>query len=75
MSGVLRTSRGHHLRHFEFKHLRPEIQPVAQIYYTLAYRISENLKEGDQRAMALEYLLISRDAAVRAKLDELRGHI
>jgi hypothetical protein len=57
------------LRYFEYAHLRADLQPIAQLYSTLAWQLEYyDLLGGAEKAVALRKLLESKDAAVRAAL-------
>lgn len=57
------------LNHFRYEHLKPELQAVSKPFGDLARMIAEQLPDNEQRALALQCLLQSKDAAVRAVLE------
>jgi hypothetical protein len=56
------------LVYFSYSHLPVYLQEVSKPFYELAYFLFEKLPDSSQRAMALQHLLIAKDAAVRAHL-------
>lgn len=58
------------LPYFEFKHLPRHLQDVSKPYYDLAHTMSSGDlgQAGPELTVALRYLLISKDSAVRAAL-------
>lgn len=56
------------LVYFSYSHLPPYSQEVSKPFWELAYFLFERLPESSQKAMALQHLLIAKDAAVRAHL-------
>lgn len=50
---------------FRFDHLPPHLQKYSREFARLALLIAENL-EGPEASRALSYLLLAKDAAVRA---------
>lgn len=55
------------MRWFGFAQLPPELQEVSKPFSQVAEFVA-GLPENDQRRMALEHLLIAKDAAVRCKI-------
>jgi hypothetical protein len=58
------------LRYFACDHLPPHLREVSSAFRTLALDLVHRLPECDQRKLALQYLLIAKDAAVRAALSK-----
>ncbi len=56
------------LRFFQFAHLPPRLQEASKPFTVLAAHIASSFPEGEQRAVALQRLLESKDAAVRSLL-------
>jgi hypothetical protein len=57
------------LRYFAYEHLQPPLAAVSSWFYQLAHDIERDLPAGAEKSTALRYLLIAKDAAVRAALD------
>lgn len=58
------------LRYFEFEHLRAgELRDTSQMFHALAHELADRLPAVPQTTVALNKLLESKDAAVRASLD------
>ena len=53
------------LKYFKYDHLPPHLQHVSRPFRECAARIVERVQPGRGRELALEYLLLSKDAAVR----------
>lgn len=53
---------------FEYGQLPERLQGVSKPFHDLAHNLSTMVKPGFQRNWALQYLLIAKDAAVRAAL-------
>lgn len=58
----------HVMQFFAFSHLPPHLREVSEPFCTLASWIELHLPDNPERAKALDLLLVSKDAAVRAKL-------
>ncbi|MFC9088978.1 hypothetical protein [Nocardiopsis dassonvillei] len=58
------------LRYFAFEHLPPHLQEVSKAFHDLAHHLAATLPDGPEREAAFRRLLESKDAAVRAALDE-----
>ena len=56
------------MKYFEYEHLPPKLQEVSKPFCELAKRLAEELPSNGQRRFALQMLLVSKDAAVRASL-------
>lgn len=56
------------LRLFRYQHLRGELQVVSSGFAQLAVSVAMRAQRSRQTEMALEHLLIAKDAAVRAAL-------
>jgi hypothetical protein len=62
------------LKFFNYDHLPPELQEISKLYHDLAHDLAERLGEiedigpGAQLNRAIQKLLESKDAAVRAAL-------
>jgi hypothetical protein len=54
------------LKHFEYKHLPPDLQAVSVLFYDLAVKVVEMTPRCAERSVALRKLLEGKDAAVRA---------
>lgn len=61
------------LRYFRFKHLPPQLQSVSAEFATVALGLELRLRSSAERTVALRKLLESKDAAVRAALDEMEA--
>jgi hypothetical protein len=59
------------LRWFEYAHLPERLKEVSRPFCELAVQICLLVQQGPERTVALRKLLESKDAAVRAKLEEL----
>lgn len=59
------------LRYFKYDHLPPFLQDASKPFSELADHIVETTMNCDQRDVALQKLLEAKDAAVRAKVDEM----
>lgn len=57
------------LRWFAFAHLPDDLAAVSQWFAELAGRVEAELPGGAEKSTALRYLLISKDAAVRATIE------
>nr|WP_237523913.1 hypothetical protein [Streptomyces sp. SID4926] len=57
------------MRYFEFTHLPEHLQDVSMPFSELAHKLSNFLPDGPEKSVALRKLLESKDAAVRAALD------
>ena len=55
-------------RAFEYSHLPEKLQPVSSRFGELAKFVAEKLPPNEERAWVLRYLLLAKDAAVRAEL-------
>jgi hypothetical protein len=55
-------------QHFRFEHLPPHLQTISKMFHMLAESLALTLPTGRQRTFAIQQLLVSKDAAVRAKL-------
>ena len=53
---------------FAYEQLPEQLQAVSKPFHDLAHNLSTMVKPGFQRNWALQYLLIAKDAAVRAAL-------
>jgi hypothetical protein len=56
------------MQFFEFGHLPQHLREVSAAFASMAHHIMETLPNNRQRAIALEKLLESKDAAVRARV-------
>ena len=63
------TASEHILQFFTFAHLKPEAQAVSKPFCILAFQ-TMRLPRNPERTVALRYLLLSKDAAVRAAIAE-----
>lgn len=57
-----------HLVYFNYGHLPPNLQEVSKPFAALAVHL-DMLPGGEQKKVALHYLLLAKDAAVRASLN------
>lgn len=57
------------LRYFQYQHLPPKLQTISHHFYNLAWDLENILPKGPEKSTALRKLLESKDAAVRAALD------
>lgn len=58
------------LKYFEYGHLPQHLREVSVHFNRLANELCDKLAPSAERTVALRKLLESKDAAVRAKLDE-----
>lgn len=58
------------LKYFAFAHLPPALQVVSSPFCVLATMLDETLPESAEKSSCLRYLLIAKDAAVRAALEK-----
>ena len=58
----------HIMQFFAYSHLPEHLQAVSKPFHELAKRLVELLPRNPERTKALDLLLASKDAAVRAKL-------
>lgn len=56
------------LKWFAYEHLPEHLKVVSRPFGILAKEIAETIQAGPERTYALRCLLLSKDAAVRAKL-------
>jgi hypothetical protein len=56
------------MQFFSYEHLPQHLKEVSASFSVMAHRIVETLPDNRQRAIALEKLLESKDAAVRARV-------
>lgn len=54
---------------FDYGHLPPHLQEVSKHFFELAYAIAFDRGNEFQTVMALQHLVIAKDAAVRARND------
>lgn len=59
------------MRWFSFDHLPQELQGVSSIFGRAAEEVDRVLPESAEKTVALRKLLEGKDAAVRAKIEEL----
>jgi len=57
------------IKYFEFAHLPEKLRYISQFFQVMAQRIDMNLPDGLMKDVALQRLLESKDAAVRAALE------
>lgn len=60
------------LRYFKSDHLPEPLKTVSAPFGTLAANIVATLPDCEQRRLSLQWLLIAKDAAVRAALEASR---
>lgn len=58
------------LQFFKYAHLPEELQKISAPFTTLAWKIVRTLPQNAETSVALRKLLESKDAAVRAAIDE-----
>ena len=58
------------LRYFAFAHLQGSLRSTSSLFYALAHQLCAELPRTPERTVALRKLLESKDAAVRAALDQ-----
>lgn len=56
------------LQFFSYAHLPEHLQEISRKFHELAHWINTSLPDNPQRSVALQKLLESKDAAVRARL-------
>jgi len=56
------------LRFFNYVHLPAHLQAVSKPFHDMAHALCEQLPDNREREKALDLLLASKDAAVRAAL-------
>lgn len=56
------------LTYFNFRHLPTPLQEISRPFGDLAWEMEARLVPGRQKDMALEFLLLAKDAAVRSAL-------
>lgn len=61
------------MRHFEFKHLKPELQAVSGPICAMAQDYDQNLPDCAEKSAGLRKLLEAKDCFVRAKLEEKKS--
>lgn len=57
------------LRHFRFEHLPPHLQAASKPFGEAAQFVVSQLPDNEQSRLALQWLLLAKDAAVRSLLD------
>lgn len=60
------------LSYFRFEHLPAPLQVVSQPFHEMANDLVADLPNNRQRQLALEYLLIAKDCAVRSMVHLFR---
>lgn len=60
----------HLLKYFEYKHLPDPLREVSRRFREMAYQLADTLPSNPETTVALRKLLESKDAAVRAALEE-----
>lgn len=63
----------HLIQFFDYGHLPPALSATSRPFCELAHRLADELPENPEKAVALRKLLESKDAAVRAMLERLKG--
>jgi hypothetical protein len=58
------------MRYFEFLHLPPKLQQVSRHFHTVAEIVRNTVPDGPEKTFCLRQLLLAKDAAVRACLDQ-----
>ncbi len=56
------------LKYFVYKHLPSQLASVSRVFAEIAWQMEVELTPGRQKQMALEHLLMAKDAAVRSAL-------
>lgn len=59
------------LRWFAYDHLPKHLQYISKKFHDIAIDVSAELKDSEERDVALRKLLEAKDAAVRAKLEDM----
>jgi hypothetical protein len=63
------------LRHFTTAHLPPALREVSEPFGELARHLDATLPPGEELSTALRKLLEGKDAAVRAKLEQIADQV
>ncbi|WP_432051823.1 hypothetical protein [Streptomyces xiamenensis] len=53
-------------RHYEYGHLREDLQPVSRLFHDLAAELVQLVPDDPELTAAMRHLLEAKDAAVRA---------
>jgi hypothetical protein len=61
------------LEYFEHDHLAPALKGVVQYFWNLAHWLANEVDSHPQLTIALQKLIEAKDAAVRAKVAELKA--
>lgn len=56
------------LRFFIYKHLPSRQAAISKVFADIAWAMEAELEPGQQKQMAMEFLLLAKDAAVRSSL-------
>jgi hypothetical protein len=59
------------MRHFDYRHLPPDLQEISMMVGELAYRMIHELPECAETTTGLRKLLEAKDCFVRAKTEAL----
>ena len=73
MTGDLHPSIVEKLEHFEHAHLAAPLKSTVQYFWNLAHWLADNIASHPQLIIALQKLIEAKDAAVRAKVVELKA--
>lgn len=60
------------LTYFSYSHLQEPLRSISKSFCDLAYHVYNSLPDCRQRSLALEHLLIAKDAAVRSAIKGLK---
>ncbi len=60
------------LQFFTYQHLQPELRDLSKKFADLATELSQVLPANQESSVALRKLLEAKDAAIRAKVVEIR---
>lgn len=58
------------LANFRFKHLRDSLQIVSMPFHNHAVTLAQQAPDAEQTGVALQLLLMAKDAAVRAQIEQ-----
>ena len=61
------------LRHFTYDHLPEHLQAVSKPFCDLAHQLDQDIAPSAELSTALRKLLEGKDAAVRAKIEQVAG--
>jgi len=64
-----RETPSHILRFFSYKHLPANLQPISELFYTLADELDASLPDCAEKSSGLRKLLEAKDCMIRAALE------